>query len=428
MAEKYLYEYMTGDTSVQFTMSPNNNSGSGEIGTVSVGDIIYVSGRVRNTSAKINTLELRMVTSGLSIVSNVVTISNVARDTWRKFSANFTINDTLSARNTKIYLGIRVNGGYNSYYDIHNYAFYSYYVEPRVTSLILQRCDGSGNLYNEGAYLKCTELRIGIGDRASYSDITQMRVSTSPSVYSNTYSGSTLSSITQSAVSSYYSDGSPTSSSALLGGTAFSTETDYDITIELTAGSETSTYRTSVSRSFAKLHIAGNPSGGVAVGMFSTSDTDGQPKFEVASSHDTYFKGPVYFEQPVEFQSSVSGLQSSGNSYSSGEQSTGKTWITGRAIYRYVLTGSLQVTGTADKTTLFSGLPTMNTVISMVGSVTCDGVVYNLANVSKGSDVANVSVRLEPSEAGGGMSVVMVTGSAVSGMVNYVVIIEYTKS
>ena len=165
----------------------------------------------------------------------------------------------------------------------------------------------------------------------------------------------------------------------------------------------------------AKLHISGNASGGVAVGMFSSSSNDNVPRFEVAENHTSVFHGPVIFEN------TVSGIDNSITYRNGVEVNTGNHSINNKPIYRYIWSGTV----TGDGSRVVATIPYMNILLSIRGSLLANGQYYNVPHIGRANDKYNCSFYIIPSSNSSELHLTM--GENLTGTVQALAIIEYTK-
>ncbi len=145
---------------------------------------------------------------------------------------------------------------------------------------------------------------------------------------------------------------------------------------------------------------------GVGIGR-RTSATPGDKRFEVAEDYRSFFYG------------GINGV----NNYALGEVETGGHWIGGKPIYRYVIVCS--VTGNGNR--LLGTLPDkVDTLLRIEGSLRTGSSIYNLPYTSRGGDTYNAAPYLVPSDAGTELHLSI--GSAITGNVDVMLILDYTKA
>lgn len=109
--------------------------------------------------------------------------------------------------------------------------------------------------------------------------------------------------------------------------------------------------------------------------------------------------------------------------YSTEEVLTGDTWIDGKPIYRYIVSGPFTRTGT--ETTIGTVPEGIETAISVNSTITLsDGTFRSLAFVAAGSSLANWAGAIYVNAA---REIRVETGSQYSSATSVTVIFEYTK-
>lgn len=304
------------------------------------GDEFQVIGRIKSTQ-NVKKIDFYLKSSGSTFATLTLEKSPISK---ANSFGNFNLRENLPSSSTH-YMTLTVSATItkkdNSTETLggsDTINFLGHRVNPVITDCEFTRCDESGNDDMQGAYARLINLTITT-EAGRSSELTDLSVSISPAPGGGSASSFTPGGYSGSSKPTSYSDsGTPSSSGWFLGSRTFLERTEYSVTLTVTSGPERSSYTAVISPAFAKLHISGNRTGGVAIGQFSTSyqedaygnPIDGIPKFEVAPDHTTYLYGPTYIEgvritpETCENDATVE---------------TGWRWLNGKKIYRYVYDG-----------------------------------------------------------------------------------------
>ena len=265
-----------------------------------------------------------------------------------------------------------------------------YPLEPQILEMDFERAVPSGFGYSftdDGQYLMCKTLKISKNAQATVDDFTTARIVCMGSDGSTRTANLTAAQLTAALTANGYSESEPN----VFAGFASALGVTYTLTLTLGDDYEQVIYTDTVMQSFARLHLSGASTGGVAVGKFSAA-TEGHPLFEVAEDHEAIFYG------------GIRGV----TDYDSEEVATGGKWIDGKPIYRCVFTksglngGSTTTIGTLNGTpdTVLSveavahGTSSSGMIIRPFGFITSGASNGGDSSVSISKENRNVDVRI----------------------------------
>lgn len=179
-------------------------------------------------------------------------------------------------------------------------------LSPYIKDISFERYDlNNETLSNEGTSLICRKLSIGINEALDFSKTFFSYVTVCRILWND--SGIDCRNIIggdRYYLLDYSESPEHSSNLRLFQGATFNAGSKYTLTFEFGDDIERVSQTVVVDRAFAKLHIAGASTGGVAIGMFSSAMEE-NPKFEVAENHRSIFYGPVEFLGDVSSNKSV---------------------------------------------------------------------------------------------------------------------------
>lgn len=293
---------------VKYNISP-------DLGTVvSAGTTITVTGQAYFKNRANKSIEVS-TTAGSTYRSSYVNV-NIAKATVTTFTLRFQMWELSEAWGTSrvvsaplnftLWSGANCDGNGDETMNPNSQAisYLTYRISPAARLVDFERYALSGSSYvkdDEGTYVM-GRLALSLAEGRTASDITVARaVVTSDGGTSNTI---TLSSavLTAALTDAGYSESSP----GLFSSITFNTAYNYTITFTIGDAYDQAVFSVLVARSFANLHLSGQPTGGVAIGKFSAA-TYGNPLFECAfpivlSGSKTYGPESSMPSNPVEGQ------------------------------------------------------------------------------------------------------------------------------
>lgn len=428
MANEYrLGIYDCGDVSeteqgyITYSISPDYGS------TLKAGDVVTISGTVFNRGGTIRCIQFYH-SFGEGVYGNSIratAVAGIPQNTPTAFSMSFTVKEEfLSALPQRIHTSTHGSSqfsfwttpepdessffsDYASYFALDkNFQYVKYRLNLSVLAMDFERANSSGTWANDGQYLQCKTFKLTMHNSAVVGDVTTATILCSGSDGSSRSVNLTQAQLSAALTSAGYSESKP----GVFAGITFATGVTYTLTLTIGDAYDKVTYKDTVMRSFARLHLSGAANGGVAVGTFSSA-TDSKPKFEVAESHESFFYG------------GITGV----TNYTSGEIATGGHWIDGKPIYR--MTFKLSVPSNVVGSYQFSTALTSNTVDTLIKT---EGIFdYLLNNGDRiiysypfSNSVAAYNLFMVLDSRGIGLSL---GNNLIEGTKVVVLIIEYTK-
>ena len=369
-------------------------------------DIINVSGVLRWEDEATKVIEVVLVYK-TEIMSRAEITKTIPKATEGAFSLdvvvpqNTSTSDRISSYSLAVNASVGKIGGMNvtiATEERPQIILCDYRLAPQIYEMDFERAALSGSAYafaNDGQYLMCKSLRIGKAAQAVVGDFTIARLVCVGTDGSSRTANLTQAQLTAALTVKGYSETKPD----IFAGFTSALGVSYTVTLTLGDAVDQVAFADAVMRSFARLHLSGTSTGGVAVGKFSAA-TEGHPLFEVAEDHESIFYG---------------GIRGVTN-YESGEVATGGTWVDGKPIYRYVWRGLVTFPGpyavnlpfTPEEIVSMRGMallsigarpiPTAHTNTGYVIMVYMDRDVKSRLNISSGTaitEAATVTLALE---------------------------------
>lgn len=284
MANTYRQNDSDGARNGYFTYSINPDLGQ----PVFPGDSVTVSGTVYCRDYPIKSIGLSFNTEPWTSAESFIINASIGKGKTGKFTFSFKMPDiaSISKRITKLLPAFSTydlpnaeysNGGISTagQYD-QEISYLKYKLLPNVSEMDFARSNIDGTLSNEGLYFKCRMLKVTINSAASAEDITIANIKST-----RDDGQSTEVSLNISEINLAISEGGYVESVPQIFKDESSIGSSYTITLTIGDEFEQVVYVDNISRAFANIHLSGVKTGGVALGMFSTSAV-GNPKFESA--------------------------------------------------------------------------------------------------------------------------------------------------
>lgn len=423
MATTYKYKQNAGSDwrYIEYNITPDFPDG------IKAGETVQIDGVLYNNTNATKEIEIRL---GSAIGPQLGHKSlSIPRSKRRAFSMSFVMpnldSELVGGARTKTYkLGFYTNmdtSGTEAWFVADTYAqeltYLRYRLEPEAT-MHFRRSDANGAQVNDGNYILCQSLELKLNPLAKVTDITRAFLLIDEA---GTSIGTSVR-LNQSQLSQMLQYGGLVETVPGLVPGTYDLGKDYEITLSITDGYDYLEFQFTLNRAFAIIDYAKAQNGGLAIGMFSNS-TDDHPMVEIAPNHELRCYGECKIDartRKPQGGSNILGV----NTYQEGEHLTGGYWIDGETpIYRYIWTG----TATGNSNSVLTTIPgTLGTLLGIHGSLRFGANIYNLPHVSRGGDTYNSSLYLVQGDAG--MDLHLTAGSAITGSVPVVAIIEYTKA